>query len=109
MESEEGVWGGGCKGGGKVRGYDVRVVEGRWGEEGEGGVRYGGGVCLAEGVDEVPGMFSSAAEGGKVGSDGSGPVWALSFGVEGGWRRFERKSVEGHGVRLGEDGGELLG
>ncbi len=109
LKGEERVWEVGCKSGGKVRGYDVRVVESRWGGKSECGVRYGGGVCSLKGVDEVSGMGSSAAEGGKVGSNGSGPVRALSFGVEGGRRRFEREDVEGCGIRLGEDGCEFFG
>ena len=64
---------------------------------------------FAQGVDEVPGVSGSAAEGGEVSSNGSGPVWALGFGVEDGRGRFEREGMEGCCVRFGENVGELFG
>ena len=60
-------------------------------------------------VDEVSDMGSSAEEGGKVGSNGSGPVGALGFGVKGRWGRFEREGIEGCSIGLCEDGCELFG
>ena len=64
LKGEERVRSVGRKGGGEVGRCDVKVVEGRWGGKGECGVKYGGGVCSMERVDEVSGMGSSAAEGG---------------------------------------------
>ncbi len=48
------------------------------------------GAHDAQGVNEVSGVGGSGAGGGKVRSNGPGPIWALGFGVEDGGGRFER-------------------
>ena len=84
------------------------MVKRRGGKKGEGVVGDVRRACFAQGVDEVSGVSGSVAEGGKVSSNGSWPVWALGFGVEDGRGRFERESKEGCCVRSGENESELF-
>lgn len=68
----------------EVMSDNIQVMEGRGGGEGASKISEGGGVRGAEGVYKVSSVGGSSSEGGEVGSDGSGPVWAGGFWVKDG-------------------------